>query len=192
MSNRYSFLLLFNTYLLFSLKNPILPLSEKFLVLQSGSWPLNNSLQRNTNNSQKRVGNDEWYEVESHVSTRDNRVRGRGPPQSQCNSVQSNKGYKLVEERRSRHPLLADRDDGKNSSALLHPRSPVDDRPISGARTSLQTDNRVRGVREERHSGGRQPTGIRGQAGYPRHESALYKGERVQKSVHDKAKPRFG
>lgn len=115
--------------------------------------------------------------------------------------MQSNKGYKLVEERRFRHPLLArenpaDRDDGKNSSALLHPPArsspPVDDRPISGARTSVQTDNRVRGVREERHSGGRHPTGIRGQAGYPRHESALYQGERVQKSVHDKAQPRFG
>lgn len=89
--------------------------------------------------------------------------------------------------------LGRDRDD-RNSSALHPPvrsSAPVDDRPMPGG-TPLQADNRLQGVREERHTGGRHPTGIRGQAGDPRHESALHQGGRFQKSVHDQAQPRFG
>lgn len=56
----------------------------------------------------------------------------------------------------------------------------------------VQADNRLQGVREERHAGGRHSTGIRGEAGDPRHESALHQGGGVQKSVHDQAQPRFG
>lgn len=63
---------------------------------------------------------------------------------------------------------------------------------MPGAIPAVQADNRLQGVREERHTGGRHPTGIRGEAGYTRHESALHQGGGVQKSVDDQAEPRFG